>query len=259
GAEVDIQLVTAWLLYMLWEGRWDTRRRWDLKRDDGGKYGMEGIDPWKQIITLDSADKLIRVLFQTFAHIMGLNGYHLPDMDEIADLAHQHYDNAARGGEGHMEVGKLIQNVVNNKVTMTLSVKPFGCMPSSGVSDGVQALVTSLHPDAIFLPIETSGDSAVNVQSRVQMMLFKARRVAEKELEKALADTGLDLETARKLLAGDKRLRNPLFKAPHVGGSTAADMVHAAAARMRGNGMTRRLRTLAERTPGLNRLAARFA
>src|SRR5689334_23770880 len=36
-----------------------------------------------------------------------------------------------RGGEGHMEVGKLIQNVAYSKVNMTLSVKPFGCMPRS--------------------------------------------------------------------------------------------------------------------------------
>jgi predicted nucleotide-binding protein (sugar kinase/HSP70/actin superfamily) len=41
-----------------------------------------------------------------------------------------------------MEVGKLILNVVKSKATMTLSVKPFGCMPSSSVSDGVQSLIT---------------------------------------------------------------------------------------------------------------------
>ena len=61
---------------------------------------------------------------------MGLHDYHLPDMDEIAEVAHAFYDNNLRGGEGHMEVGKLIQNVANSKVNMTLSVKPFGCMPS---------------------------------------------------------------------------------------------------------------------------------
>ena len=38
-----------------------------------------------------------------------------------------------------MEVGKLIQNVAKSKVNMTVSVKPFGCMPSSSVSDGVQS------------------------------------------------------------------------------------------------------------------------
>ena len=103
---------------------------------------------------------------------IGLRGYHLPDMDEIAKVAHEHYDNnQLRGGEGHMEVGKLILNVVKRKVNMTVSVKPFGCMPSSGVSDGVQSLITERYPEAIFLPIETTGDGAVNVYSRIQMIV----------------------------------------------------------------------------------------
>ncbi len=89
---------------------------------------------------------------------MGLNDYHLPDMDQIAEVSHAFYDNNLRGGEGHMEVGKLIQNVAYAKVNMTLSVKPFGCMPSSSVSDGVQSLITELYPQGIFLPIETNGE-----------------------------------------------------------------------------------------------------
>ncbi len=42
---------------------------------------------------------------------MGLYGYHLPDMDDIAAISHEYYNNDLRGGEGHMEVGKLIMNV----------------------------------------------------------------------------------------------------------------------------------------------------
>ncbi len=58
---------------------------------------------------------------------------------------------------------------------MTLSVKPFGCMPSAGVSDGVQSAITEKFPGTIFCPVETSGDGRVNFYSRVQMYLFKAR------------------------------------------------------------------------------------
>jgi predicted nucleotide-binding protein (sugar kinase/HSP70/actin superfamily) len=73
-----------------------------------------------------------------------------------------------------MEVGKLIHFAQDKVNHMTVSVKPFGCMPSSGVSDGVQTLVAARYPDSLFLPIETTGDGEVNVHSRVQMMLFKA-------------------------------------------------------------------------------------
>src|SRR6185312_14152610 len=40
GAEADIQLVTAWILYMVWEARNDTKERKDLRAQDFAKYGL---------------------------------------------------------------------------------------------------------------------------------------------------------------------------------------------------------------------------
>jgi predicted nucleotide-binding protein (sugar kinase/HSP70/actin superfamily) len=219
GAEVDIQLVTAWLLYNIWEGKYDTEERMTLRHDDEARKGLSGVNVAKKRAILAVADVAVRVLFQTFANTIGLHGYHLPNMHTVADVSHKHYDNNLRGGEGHMEVGKLILNVIHSKVNMTLSVKPFGCMPSSGVSDGVQSWVTERYPDGIFLPIETSGDGAVNVQSRVQMMLFKAKQLALKERDATLSAYGLQVEELR---AFAKRFGS-LWKAPHVHGSNAAD------------------------------------
>ena len=108
----------------------------------------------------------VRLLFQSFAHAAGLYGFKLPDMEKIAEVSHGYYNNDLRGGEGHMEVGKLIMNVVHQKAHMTLSVKPFGCMPSAGVSDGVQSAITEKFPGTIFCPVETSGDGRVNFYSR---------------------------------------------------------------------------------------------
>lgn len=128
-----------------------------------------------------------------------------------------------RGGEGHMEVGKFILNVLHNKAHMTLSVKPFGCMPSSGVSDGVQSLITGLYPQSIFCAIETSGDGKVNVQSRVQMFLFKARLAAQKEYADLLAKLGLTADDVRSFLASHPELASGLHRAPHAAAGTAAD------------------------------------
>jgi hypothetical protein len=151
-------------------------------------------------------------------------------MDEIAAISHAFYDNNLRGGEGHMEVGKLIQNIVKNKVNMTLSVKPFGCMPSSSVSDGVQSLITEMYPQGIFLPIETNGDGAVNVYSRVQMQLFKAKQLAQKEVEHALEETGQTLDEVQAYLASHPRLAHAFHRSPHRAGCTAADLVYDVAA-----------------------------
>ena len=162
--------------------------------------------------------------FGLFCRAIGLNGYHLADMDEIATISHQYYDHHLRGGEGHMEVGKLIQSVERRKTHMVISVKPFGCMPSSGVSDGVQSLVTARHPDAIFCAIETTGDGAVNVQSRVLMDLFKARQQAQKEYQDMLGAVGLtEAEAERK--AARRGLNRALFHPAHVVAGTAANLV----------------------------------
>jgi predicted nucleotide-binding protein (sugar kinase/HSP70/actin superfamily) len=231
GAEVEVQLVTAWLLYMVWQGQYDTQERAKQRRDDGGRFGLANVDVRKRLLTLAAADKIVRGLFQSFAHALGLYDYHLADMDELAEVSHEFYDNNLRGGEGHMEVGKLILNVAKQKVNMTLSVKPFGCMPSSSVSDGVQSLITELYPEAIFLPIETNGDGAVNVYSRVQMQLFKAKQAAQKEVDRALEATGQTLDEVRAYLASHPRMASPFHKSPHVVGSTAADLIYEVAAR----------------------------
>ena len=102
---------------------------------------------------------------------------------QLAKLAAPYYNIFAKGGEGHMEVAKNIYYTVKKKAHMVLSLKPFGCMPSSGVSDGVQSMITGMYPQSIFCAIETTGDGAVNVQSRVLMYLFKARQAAQQEYD----------------------------------------------------------------------------
>jgi predicted nucleotide-binding protein (sugar kinase/HSP70/actin superfamily) len=228
GAEADIQLVAAWLLYMLWESRNDTKNRKMLRGVDFSKYGLGELGTWgvaKREATLWVADILTRVVFQTFAHAGGLYGYHLPDMDKIADVAHGHYNNDLRGGEGHMEVGKLIQNVVMSKAHMTVSVKPFGCMPSAGVSDGVQSLITEKYPGTIFCAVETSGDGRVNFYSRVQMYLFKAKAAAIAELERVCKQQGVTVDQVRAFLDAHPRLASGLHKPRHSAAGSAADIV----------------------------------
>jgi predicted nucleotide-binding protein (sugar kinase/HSP70/actin superfamily) len=237
GAEPEIQLVSAWLLYMIWQTRFDTEQRATLrgydanKAEGGSKFSLKNVDVRKRMASLWAGEKVLRGLFQGFAHALGLYDYHLPDMNQIAEISHAFYDNNLRGGEGHMEVGKLIQNVAYSKVNMTLSVKPFGCMPSSSVSDGIQSFITELYPQGIFLPIETNGDGAVNVYSRVQMQLFKAKQLAQKEVDKALADVGMTIEEVRAYLAKHPELASAFHRAPHTAGCTAADLVYEVGAR----------------------------
>ena len=229
GAEVDIQGITNWLLFMIWEAGWDTRRRETLRQDDEAKKGLAGKDAAKKQWLLKGGYYAIIALFNSYAKVLGLHDYHLPDMNHIATLAEKHYSNDVRGGEGHMEVGKLIHFVEDQVNHMTLSVKPFGCMPSSGVSDGVQSLITSKWPGAIFLPIETTGDQEVNAHSRVQMMLFKAKQKARAEYERALDETGLTEDEFKARVSNSRRWSRNFFRPKHKTASVVTNLVYAVA------------------------------
>ncbi len=230
GAEVDIQLIVNWILYNIWQAKVDTKARMVLRASDAqARKGLKTTQVTKKFLTLKVAEWALKGTFYTFAKILGLKNYHLPNMNENAELAKAHYNNELRGGEGHMEVGKLIQTVLHRKAHMVISVKPFGCMPSSGVSDGVQSLITEKYPEAIFLPIETTGDGAVNVYSRIQMMLFKAKRAAEKEYEDLLARKGLTVEQVKAKIERHRKLRKATHYSPHKAAGTAANFLLEAA------------------------------
>jgi predicted transcriptional regulator len=125
-----------------------------------------------------------------------------------------------------MEVGKLIVNAVKSKAHITVSVKPFGCMPSSGVSDGVQSLITNRFPGSIYCAVETSGDGATNFYSRVQMFMFKARLMAQEEVKKAYIECGVTEEQVREFLAKNPKYASPLHHAPHKKAGSAANLIH---------------------------------
>jgi len=228
GAECDIQLVAAWLLYNIWEAKHDTQDREALRGADNAKYGLGDLGAFgaaKRVLSVMGAEVAVRGAFQVFAHAAGLYGYHLPDMNKVAEFSHEYYNVNLRGGEGHMEVGKLVMNVIQNKAHMTLSVKPFGCMPSAGVSDGVQSAITEKFPGTIFCPVETSGDGKVNFYSRVQMYMFKAKQAAVAEYDRALIENGVTKEQVQAFLAANPRYSSPLHKPPHLYCGYAADLV----------------------------------
>lgn len=232
GAECDVQLVAAWMLYMLWEVRNDAKDRAGLREWDTSRYGLGGGGPFevfRKLAISHLGDKAVKAFFQVFAHAVGLYRYEFASMEEVAEVARDYYNNDLRGGEGHMEVGKLIVNALHHKCHMTLSVKPFGCLPSAGVSDGVQTAITEKFPGTVFCPVETSGDGRVNFYSRVQMYLFKAKQAAIAEYDRALEEHGVTREQVAAVLDASARFRSPFYKAKHAYCGSNADLVAAVA------------------------------
>lgn len=226
GAECDIQLLTNWALYEIWTRRRDIRTRMMLRRRESERHSSESDTPLKALFLLWLARVTVERCFYAFARAAGLKRYRLPDLDHLARISHELYPSDLGGGEGHLEVADVIDMVTRKKVHMVVSVKPFGCMPSSGVSDGVQSLVTARYPGANFCPVETSGDGAVSVYSRVQMALFRARAKAQEEFDQALAATGLCAPEAARRAAAHLKLKTSVDYPRHVVAGTAANAVH---------------------------------
>jgi predicted nucleotide-binding protein (sugar kinase/HSP70/actin superfamily) len=230
GAECEIQLVTAFVLYEVWILRFDIRERMLLRGSEKEHRESGPSAPVLTLALLRLARWSIRYFFARYARAVGLRGYRLPDMDHLADVGRAWYPNELHGGEGHVEVAEVIESAIRKTANMVVSVKPFGCMPSSGVSDGIQAAVTARYPEANFCAVETSGDGAVSVYSRIQMALFRARAKALDEFEQALAAAGTNVEAANTRVLARRGPWTALHYPRHVAANTAANAVYELAA-----------------------------
>ncbi len=162
----------------------------------------------------------------------------LANQYELQREGHPYYNSRAGGGEGHLEVAKNIYYSNKDLAHMVLSVKPFGCMPSTQ-SDGAQAAVVSQYKDMIYLPIETSGEGAVNAHSRVQMALGEAKFKAKAEFADAVKSTGYSLSEIQDYIQSHPELKKPFYKVPHCKGivGVAACFVKHVGERMRKEGV----------------------
>ena len=176
GAEVVRDPIISFILFVLWSKKWDIAQRKTLKQSDASRHGLKNKNIKWMTVKLTVAEWVIRKLFLFYGRCFGLKKYHLPNIAALAKIAHHYYDNGLRGGESFLEVAHAIYNFQHKIADMTVSIKPFGCLCSSGVSDGVQSAVMNQYPEMNFLALETSGDAAANFYSRLQMNLFKAKR-----------------------------------------------------------------------------------
>ncbi len=225
GAEPVIETITDWLLHQIWRADWEADRRVDMSFQDSGDGGMKGVNIKSLKRKLWAVDKVMRGIFYTLGYLSGLNSFRLTDHGALADVAHEYIDNHLDGGEDNMEIGHHINTFEHNHANMVLSVKPFTCLSSNGVSDGIQPIISEKYPNSIFVSVETNGDAPANFYSRVQMQLFKAKQAAQNEVDRALEMTGLTMEKAKAMLAKNKKLSDPLNVSPHSFACPAANLI----------------------------------
>ncbi len=254
GAQVLVEPVGTWIMYMLHQVVQKCR---DLKGLEEGavlppvwrldKRVKVELSYRNKIAKLRLAEAIFRREYHRVVKALGGLAHGLTDQYEMQRLGHPYYNSRAGGGEGHLEVAKNIYYSNKDLAHMVLSLKPFGCMPSTQ-SDGAQAAVVAHHRDMIYLPIETSGEGEINAHSRVQMALGEAKTKAKREFAEALEASGLTLEDCYAYVEARPELKRPMYRVPHRKGvvGVAAQMVYHIAERMRREGWRpKRARTVA--------------
>lgn len=215
GAEVQVEPVGTWIEYLLWSRLQRVRDRRGLPQE-----GRES-----HTSTLEMRLRLGQVLFDAvynaYRAALGFRPEPLASLDALARYAEDYYDTRIGGGEAFMEIAKTIFAVRRRRAHMVVSIKPFGCMPSTQ-SDGVQVRVMADHPEALFVAVETSGDSEVHVKSRVQMILSEARQRAAEEFDQTAAHLGLTDLVREAAPGGALPMPTATTPLPHRAVSTAA-------------------------------------
>ena len=235
GAQVLVEPIATWVAYLMYQAKAHAIAKWPVNRPhanpkwfEAKKHFANYIGLRKKLWGIGAGQRMWNFFYhRTIKHLGGIS-HQLVPQTELADMAHPFYNQFARGGEGHLEVGKNVYYTVHKLCHMVLALKPFGCMPSSQ-SDGVQSAVINKFKDMIFLPIETSGEGEVNAHSRVQMALGEAKVKAKAEFEQCLKSTGKDLQEIRSYIDEHPELKRPFYHVPHrkgVAGTAAQFVLH---------------------------------
>ncbi|MFQ5585344.1 MAG: activator of (R)-2-hydroxyglutaryl-CoA dehydratase [Thermodesulfobacteriota bacterium] len=222
GAEVDISPISNWVSYLLHKAKQAAHDRKGLCEEGAtlpGKWEIKKrLSHYKRFkkkeIILGLAERIFNREYRRYIEALGGTAHDLIDQGELERLAHHFYHSRSDGGEGHLEVAKNIYYTEKELAHMVLSLKPFGCLPSTQ-SDGVQAAVVSHYKNMIFLPIETSGEGEINAHSRVQMALGEAKTKARKEFKEVLESTGFTLDELKAYVERHPEMRRPLYHIPH--------------------------------------------
>jgi predicted nucleotide-binding protein (sugar kinase/HSP70/actin superfamily) len=224
GAEVLVEPIATWINYMVHQARQKIRDRKGLDENLApapawrlDRRVKDEIDWRKRVARLNFVELVFRREYDRMRAALGGTCHALADQPELTRAGHPFYNSRAGGGEGHLEVAKAIYYTNHELAHMVLSVKPFGCMPSTQ-SDGAQSAVVSQFKDLIYLPIETSGEGEINAHSRVQMALGEAKFKAKDEYARALAAAGVSADEIRAWVEARPELRNPLRPLPKYKG-----------------------------------------
>ncbi len=228
GAQVIVEPIGTWIMYMIHQVVQKLR---DTKGMEEGvvmppawRLDKQAKIEWnyrQKLAKLKAAELIFAREYHKIVDALGGSAHRLVDQYDLQRIGHPYYNSRAGGGEGHLEVAKNIYYSNKELCHMVLSLKPFGCMPSTQ-SDGAQSAVVAHYKDMIFLPIETSGEGEINAHSRVQMALGEAKAKAKLEFKDVMEKLGKPLDELRAYVAQNPEMELSLYTVPKYKGVVGA-------------------------------------
>ncbi len=183
GAELEAPRLVDWLRALCWQRSRERR-----------------VEPADRRAAV-RAVRTLGALWRRLAAAAGLPTA-LDEPDVLAALTAPWYPAEVKGGSAHLELGRALGAASTHAAHLVLSLKPFGCLPSSALSDGIVGpLLRRLDRAPAFLALETTGDAHATADSRLELALHAATLRALGELEVACAARGLEPAAARRRLA----------------------------------------------------------
>jgi predicted nucleotide-binding protein (sugar kinase/HSP70/actin superfamily) len=238
GAEVSVEPISCWVLYLLFQHRRRLLQRLELLRRETKWWQPSGIklraaNFGKRLLCL-LAERIYQGHYSRLGEALG-NAAPLLPQETLAALATPHYNTGLHGGEGHLEVAKNLYYFGHGKSHMVLALKPFGCLPSQQ-SDAVQASLVERNPGMNFLSVETAGDGEIHARNRVQMAVSDAMEAARREFDALLSSTRLTPGDIRRYQLAHPEVGNARHTVERHSGvaSTAGNFLLEVAAETRG-------------------------
>jgi predicted nucleotide-binding protein (sugar kinase/HSP70/actin superfamily) len=211
GAEPVIEPISTWLEYLVWAKIQYVKERAFRSR----------LKVLKTLMFLRYLRIMIHQCYNYYRFLIGNKPDSLASQKRLAAYAAPYYNTKLAGGEGHMEAGKHVNTVKHRKAHMVISVKPFGCMPSTQ-SDGVQTKISNDLKNSLFVSVDTTGDAEVNVKSRILMKLHEAQKIAADEFDDIIRKYRIDGNQLDKLREMTPKSRSASLHVPKKPISTAA-------------------------------------
>ncbi len=124
GAQVLVEPIATWVAYLMYQAKAHAKAKWPVNRPHRNpewyevkKQFANYIGLRKKLWGIGAGERMWNFFYHRATRQLGGITHQLVPQPELAEMAHPFYNQFARGGEGHLEVGKNVYYTYTNCAT----------------------------------------------------------------------------------------------------------------------------------------------